>query len=99
MGRPRLTDVAERAGVSRTTASAALGGTGRIGDRTRARVLAVAAEMGYEVNRQAQNLRTQRAGAIAVYLPPNSTGHEYYLAFVGAPSATAPHAQWRYFRD
>lgn len=37
--------------------------------------------MGYEVNRLAQNLRTQRAGAIGLYLPPDSTGHEYYLAF------------------
>lgn len=74
-------DVAERAGVSRTTASAALGGGGRIGEETRRHVLAVAAAMGYEVNRLAQNLRSQRAGAIAVYLPPDSSDHEYYLAF------------------
>lgn len=74
-------DVAERAGVSRTTASAALGGSGRIGEETRRHVLAVAAAMGYEVNRLAQNLRSQRAGAIAVYLPPDSSDHEYYLAF------------------
>ncbi len=74
-------DVAERAGVSRTTASAALGGSGRIGEETRRHVLAVAQAMGYEVNRLAQNLRSQRAGAIAVYLPPDSSDHEYYLAF------------------
>lgn len=74
-------DVAERAGVSRTTASAALGGGGRVGEETRRHVLAVAAAMGYEVNRLAQNLRSQRAGAIAVYLPPDSSDHEYYLAF------------------
>src|SRR5690242_14101513 len=46
--RARLVDVAERAGVSRTTASAALGGRGRIGEETRRHVLAVAAAMGYE---------------------------------------------------
>jgi DNA-binding LacI/PurR family transcriptional regulator len=74
-------DVAARAGVSRTTASAALGGTGRIGEETRQHVLAVAAEMGYEVNRLAQNLRIQRAGAIGVYVPPEATGYEYYLEF------------------
>jgi DNA-binding LacI/PurR family transcriptional regulator len=74
-------DVAARAGVSRTTASAALSGSGRIGEDTRQRVLAVAAEMGYEINRLAANLRSQRAGAIGVYLPPESTGYEYYLEF------------------
>lgn len=81
MSRPRLVDVAARAGVSRTTASAALSGGGRIGEDTRQHVLAVAAEMGYEINRQAQNLRIQRAGAIGVYVPPDATGYEYYLAF------------------
>ncbi|MFV0458722.1 MAG: LacI family DNA-binding transcriptional regulator [Actinomycetales bacterium] len=81
MSRLRLVDVAAKAGVSRTTASAALSGGGRIGEDTRAHVLAVAAEMGYEANRLARNLRIQRAGAIGVYLPPDATGYEYYLAF------------------
>ncbi|HET9647892.1 MAG TPA: LacI family DNA-binding transcriptional regulator [Microlunatus sp.] len=81
MSRPRLVDVAARAGVSRTTASAALSGGGRIGEETRRHVLAVAAEMGYEANRLAQNLRIRRAGAIGVYVPPDATGYEYYLAF------------------
>lgn len=81
MSRPRLVDVAARAGVSRTTASAALSGSGRIGEDTRQRVLAVASEMGYEINRLAANLRSQRAGAIGVYLPPDSIGYEYYLEF------------------
>lgn len=80
--RPRLVDVAERAGVSRTTASAALSGRGRLAEQTRQHVLAVAMDMGYEVNQQAKNLRIQRTGAIAVYVPPDATGHEYYLAFV-----------------
>jgi DNA-binding LacI/PurR family transcriptional regulator len=79
--RARLVDVAARAGVSRTTASAALGGHGRISEETRRHVHAVAAEMGYEINRLAQNLRIQRAGAIGVYLPPDATGYEYYLEF------------------
>lgn len=74
-------DVAARAGVSRTTASAALSGGGRISDDTRRHVLAVADEMGYEINRAAANLRNQRAGAIGVYVPPDSTGYEYYLEF------------------
>lgn len=81
MSRPRLVDVAARAGVSRTTASAALSGGGRIGEATRRHVVAVADEMGYEVNRQAANLRIQRAGAIGVYVPPESSGYEYYLEF------------------
>lgn len=67
--------------MSRTTASAALSGGGRISDDTRRHVLAVAAEMGYEINRLAANLRNQRAGAIGVYVPPEATGYEYYLEF------------------
>jgi DNA-binding LacI/PurR family transcriptional regulator len=81
MGRPRLVDVAARAGVSRTAASTALGGSGRISERTRQHVIATAVEMGYKVNATARNLRTRRAGAVGLYLPGEVSGHEYYMQF------------------
>ena len=47
-------DVAAAAGVSLTTVSHALSNQGRIGERTRLRVLTVAAELGYKANVHAQ---------------------------------------------
>ena len=49
MGKKRVTlrDVAQAAGVSRTTASNVIAETGRVSDETRERVRAVMAELGY----------------------------------------------------
>jgi DNA-binding LacI/PurR family transcriptional regulator len=79
--RPRLIDVAARAGVSRTVASVALRGNGRVSEATRERVRRVAQEMGYIANPVARSLRQQRAGAIGLYLPAELTGHAYYMNF------------------
>jgi LacI family transcriptional regulator len=59
-----LIDVAERAGVSRATASLVLRGTGRVSDATRERVHAAMAELGYVYNRGAASLRTSRSNVI-----------------------------------
>ena len=54
-GPARLTEVAERAGVSLATASRVLNGSDRtVGDRLRGRVLAAAAQLGYRANPHAQ---------------------------------------------
>ncbi len=46
--KPKLRDVAEKAGVSLTAASMALSETGRISDETRAKVFAAAEKLGYK---------------------------------------------------
>ena len=74
-----LLDVARAAGVSRTTASAALGGTGRIAARTRERVESVAERMGYVANPAARNLRSGRRGAVALYVPERLMGYSFYM--------------------
>lgn len=74
-----LQDVADRAGVSRATASLALRGKGRMADVTRARIRAAAEELDYVVNMTARNLRTSRAGAIGVHIPDNSPSYRYYM--------------------
>jgi LacI family transcriptional regulator len=64
-----LRDVAERAGVSRTTASYILNGlSGRFGiaPDTEKRVLAVVDALGYRPNRMARSLRTARTTTIGV---------------------------------
>ncbi len=63
--RVRLQDVAERAGVSAATASMVLNGKDdSISGETRARVRAVASELGYRPNVLARSLRSQRTRAI-----------------------------------
>lgn len=61
-----LLDVAERAGVSRATASLVLRGTGRVSQPTRDRVLQAMTDLGYIYNRGAASLRTRDNNVIGV---------------------------------
>ena len=64
--RPTIADVAKAAGVSRTTVSHALNDRGVVDARTREKVKAVAAQLGYRPNLRAQRLRTGRTNCIAL---------------------------------
>lgn len=77
-----LLDVARAAGVSRTTASSALGGSGRVSPETQARVRRVAERLGYRGNIAARNLRRGRSGVLGLYLPVDVGLLEYYMRFV-----------------
>ena len=77
-GRPRvrLRDVAERAGVSPTTASFVLGGRDmRISEETRQRVLRTARELDYRPNLTARSLRTQDSRTIGLVADTIVSGH------------------------
>lgn len=74
-----LQDIADRLGVSRSTASFAITGRGRVSDETKRRVRALATEMGYRPNTVARNLKGARTGALALRLPANSTTMSYYM--------------------
>lgn len=63
---PTIIDVAQRAGVSKSAASRALLGQGRISEESRQRVLTAARELGYVKNAMAQGLSAQHTGAIGV---------------------------------
>lgn len=65
-----IRDVAAAAGVSLTTVSHALSNRGRIGEKTRQRVLDVATELGYRANVHAQQLVTNRSRTIAIQVAP-----------------------------
>lgn len=78
---PTILDIARAAGVSRTTASAALSGGGRISDATREHVRAVAAELGYAPNPAARHLRTGRRGALGIYIAEELMAHPFYMAY------------------
>lgn len=62
--RPRIVDVASRAGVSPQTVSNVINGRGGFTEPTRLRVEAAVAELGFQPNRYAQSLRSQRTGLI-----------------------------------
>lgn len=62
-------DIAERAGVSIATVSRVFSGQGRVAERTRQRVFAVAREIGYEPNASARNLARQTTEVVAAVVP------------------------------
>jgi LacI family transcriptional regulator len=59
-------DVAVTAGVSQATVSRTFSGAGGVSEQARARVLAAAEELGYEINFAARAMRTQRSGTFGV---------------------------------
>ena len=74
-----LQDIADRLGVSRSTASFAITGRGRVSDEMRRRVREVADELGYRPNSVARHLKGSRTGMLALRLPPDSTAMSYYM--------------------
>jgi DNA-binding LacI/PurR family transcriptional regulator len=66
---PKMADIARLAGVHVSTVSRALAGSSLIDPGLRAKILALADEHGYVVNRVARNLRTNRSQTISVVIP------------------------------
>ncbi|MFJ3073430.1 LacI family DNA-binding transcriptional regulator [Pseudomonas sp. NPDC087029] len=95
--RPTIADVADAAGVSRTTVSHALNDRGQVDPQTRAMVKAVAERLGYSPNLRAQRLRTGRANAIALLssMPFAVAGGSSRLGFLMEIAATATEAAMR----
>lgn len=64
-----LKDVANHAGVSRTTVSVALSGSSYISEETQKKVIASAQALGYVYNRAAANLRAKSTSTLGLILP------------------------------
>lgn len=64
-----LSDVAERAGVSRMTVSKVLRDTGSISPQTQERILVAVKELGYVKNTLAGQLSSQKSATIGVVIP------------------------------
>lgn len=71
---PTLADVAERAGVSRQTVSNAINNPELLRSDTLERVRATIAELGYQPNRAARNLRTRASHLIGMRFAPAQEG-------------------------
>jgi len=65
----KLSDIAERAGVSESTVSRALANSPRISSEKRELIQRLAAESGYKVNQVARNLRVRSTFTIGLVVP------------------------------
>jgi LacI family repressor for deo operon, udp, cdd, tsx, nupC, and nupG len=72
MRKPRIGDVAERAGVSTATVSRTLATPEQVKPTTREAVMKAVRETGYVLNVAARNLRTRRTHAVLAVLPDAS---------------------------
>jgi LacI family transcriptional regulator len=88
--RIRLTDVAQRANVSTSTASRALNGTGDLSDDTRAAVKRAAKELDFRPSPAARSLRTRRSHTVGLVVP--TVAHAFYAAVTtGAQAVLEEH--------
>jgi hypothetical protein len=71
-----LIEVAERAGVSLTTASKAINGKTRVSEETRARVMAAARELSFTPNPIARGLTTGRTSTVG-FIIADSMSHRF----------------------
>src|SRR4051794_17030071 len=94
--RVTIADIAARAGVSKGAVSYALNGRPGLSEATRARILAIADEMGWYPNRAARALSAARADACGLVLarPSKILGLEpFFMAFIsGVESELAAHS-------
>ncbi|MBP3684781.1 MAG: LacI family DNA-binding transcriptional regulator [Oscillospiraceae bacterium] len=80
-----MKDIAQRCGVSVATVSKALNGQPDIGEETRQRITAVAAELGYTTNSAARALKTNRTynlGVLFVDERRSGLAHEYFSSLL-----------------
>jgi DNA-binding LacI/PurR family transcriptional regulator len=97
--KPTSFDIAYQAGVSQPTVSRALRGSPRVSEATRQRVLAVAQQLNYQVDKNASNLRFQRSNTLALLIfedptPDDSAINPFFVSLLG--SITRACAQRRY---
>jgi LacI family repressor for deo operon, udp, cdd, tsx, nupC, and nupG len=88
--RPKIKDIAERAGVSVATVSRALADSALVTAQTRQRVLDLARELNYRPNVSARNLRTRKS--MSVLLVVRDVGNPFYLDILKGVEATAREA-------
>lgn len=90
--RPRLADVAARAGVSEKTVSNVVNDFHQVSERTRSAVLAAIDELGYRPNLTARNLARGRTGTIALVVPRLEM--PYFAALAGRVLEAAAARGW-----
>lgn len=72
---PTMSEVAQRAGVSRSLVSTVFRGVPGASAVTRERVLQAAEELGYRLDRRARLLRSRRTNVVGIVLQPTASFH------------------------
>ncbi|MGH8940196.1 MAG: LacI family DNA-binding transcriptional regulator, partial [Actinomycetes bacterium] len=91
MARPTISDVARVAGVSKGAVSFALNDRPGVGDATRARILAAAAELGWTPSHRARALSSSRAlavGLVVARTPDTLSADPFFPAFIAGIETT-----------
>jgi DNA-binding LacI/PurR family transcriptional regulator len=88
-GKATSFDIAYRAGVSQPTVSRALRGSPQVSEETRKRVLAVAQQLNYKVDKNASNLRFQHSNTLALLIFEDPTSDDsainpFFVAMLGS---------------
>lgn len=88
-GRPTSLDIAHLAGVSQPTVSRALSGSPMVSEETRRRILTIAGQLNYKVDKNASNLRRQHSGTLALLFfedptPDDSAINPFFLSMLGS---------------
>ena len=88
-GKATSLDIAHLAGVSQPTVSRALRGSPMVNEETRRRILAIAEQLHYKVDKNASNLRTQLTGTLALLFfedptPDESAINPFFLSMLGS---------------
>lgn len=89
--RPTISDVARRVGVSKGAVSFALNGRPGVADETRTRILAAAAELGWQPSQRARSLSVSRAfslGFIVARDPVLLGSDPFFPAFIAGLEST-----------
>ena len=69
-----IKEIAEIAGVSKSTVSRAIDGNPRISDETRSKIFGIIEEYGYKPNTAARNLARNKTNAIGIVMPHGESG-------------------------
>lgn len=88
-GKATSFDIAYRAGVSQPTVSRALRGSPTVNEQTRQRILQIAHELNYKVDKNASNLRNQQSGTLALLFFEDPTQDDslinpFFLSMLGS---------------
>jgi DNA-binding LacI/PurR family transcriptional regulator len=88
-GKATSFDIAFLAGVSQPTVSRALRGSPRVSEETRQRILEIASQLNYKVDKNASNLRFQRSNTLALLFFEDPTSDDsainpFFVAMLGS---------------
>ena len=92
MARSTMRDISRVTGFSVFTVSRALSGGEGVSEQSREQILKAARDLGYVVNRAAQELRRTRRDSVAVITA--STSNSYYLDLMGGIQQALDPSEW-----